>query len=140
MEFMKRHSAEQGSGSVKRILISSLICGAAIPLFSLIFSIFCYSSDDPLGKINLFSLISLLLSGAVAGFISARINRKYGSGSCLIPGIIVALVIFGVSLILSGGAFLPCLMNSGCYALVYLFFAIISKGRDKDSKKRHFRK
>ena len=72
-------------------------------------------TEDPTGAVGVCALVSLIVSGALAGAVSARIRGEGGFGFALLVALLVALLSMVVSLVSSGGVSLGGLMNAVTY-------------------------
>ena len=112
----------------------SLLC---VGVISLIFALAANLSADPTGKIGIFSLIALLISAFLAGFVNAAMNRERGSGFFALIALAAVAVMMIACLIMTGGKIgAGAFMNYGCYLGVYMLSALLAK---KSKSKRHRR-
>ena len=79
----------------KKILIASLLPFILYTVFALLFSGICYFSKDPTKGLGLYSLISLVLSGSISGFI----NSKTGNGKSMFLTVISTTIISFIMLL-----------------------------------------
>ena len=135
---MYREKRKKESGKGRFFLISLAISLGVLILTSLVMSLVAYASPDPTGNIGLYSLISLLLSAAVSGFI---ISGRYGERRIAMTALIslatvLILIIFGM--VASGGRLgLGALMNYLSYFGVAVLISLFSKGRQGKRHKKH---
>ena len=117
-------------------LICFLISALAIVGLSFIFALIANSLEDSTGHLGIFSLVTLLMGGAIGGFITAKVKRD----GALVFSAIVALAVVAIMLIIClitsgnlGGAF----MNYACYMGVAIFSAFL--GSREKKHRRHKR-
>ena len=124
----------------KAVLFSILLCVAIYPLVSIVFSLFCYLRDDPLSDSGLFSLLSVVLSGALGGALSAVIFRsKFRKSIVCLLG--TALVFFAFGLIFTKGD-IPTsfFMNVLCYTLPFLLLTFMLSRRSSSGRMRKYKR
>ena len=118
-------------------LAGLLISVGVLVITSLVMSALAYSSPDPTGKIGIYSLVSLILSAAISGFMVSRFFSDGGIGIALLTSfsVVLILMLFGVIIgggRLGGGAF----MNYLSYFGVALLFTIFGKKRERRHRRR----
>lgn len=121
-------------GFVFSLLFSTLI----IILLTLIFACVANSSSNPSGNLGIYSLISMLLSAAVGGYATGRINKSRGIAlSLLTAGSVISVMIL-VCLISSGGKIpIGAFMNYGCYFGVFALSDLLARRASGKRHKRH---
>ena len=91
----------------KRLMLRSIlfsICFLFIGFFSnLIFSFFAYKMKDPTSLLQICGIISLFLSVIITSYTQSKINKQYYFLSGIILGIIILVMLFVISLIISNG-------------------------------------
>ena len=111
----------------------AVLCGFGISAFSLFAvaltaTFVCYLSNDPMAISELASLVSLLIGGAVSGFIFPRLCRDTSIIPTVLSGVIFSLVLLAAGLLLSNGALpLKMLTNMLCYLGVSLLASLLSR-------------
>lgn len=132
----KRHVGQDS------VAVSFLICFAisalTIILFSVISALILYSLDDPTKNLGAFSLVTMMLSAATSGVISARIKGDGGFQFAILVALAVVLVMLLINVIIcagkvSGGAF----MNYGCYLAVAALSAFVGKKGERHRRHKH---
>ena len=102
---------------------------------SLIMSAVAYSSSDPTGKIGIYSLASLIISAALAGFIGSRLSDSVGVATLTALATVLILILVGA--VISGGRLgLGALMNYLCYFGVATLFSLFAKKRVRRHKRK----
>lgn len=128
---MKRRTKNTKSTGIRSLLIGVGIAAVSYFLLTLVFSAAAYLSSDPTRRIGLFSLISLVASGAVTGF--AVTKKSEGKFTALFCALILSLFLLVVSVIISKGA--PSLGNFINIAIYVASVAIFSRlGSRKNSR------
>ncbi len=129
----KRFSSN--SNTAITFLICLGISLSAVILLSCLFALVANTSKNPTGNLGVFSLCALLISGAVGGFISAKIKKeKAMTFSALIALAVVAIMLIICIIIkgkLSGSAF----MNYACYMGIASFSGFLGS-REKKRRRR----
>ena len=91
----------------KRLMLQSVlfsICFLFIGFFfNLIFSFFAYKMKDPTSLLQICGIISLFLSVLITSYTQSKINKQYYFLSGMILGIIILVMLFVISLIISNG-------------------------------------
>ena len=133
--------SKKSSRSVGRCFIICLgFSTVTILVLAMILAWISISTDDPTGKIGIFSLISLILAATLSGLFASWQNPTDGVGFSVISGLGMTLIMLLCGIIvsagrLSGGAF----MNYGCYLGTYALLSYIGM-RAKDKRKRKMRR
>ena len=86
------------------MLISTGDIIGAVALCTLIFALISSLTDDPTSFTGIFSLLSLLVAGAVASFVIAKLIRDGGTLIAIISSALTSLILTALGLIISGGA------------------------------------
>lgn len=128
---MKKHRGAKKTMTLSRTLLLGVgISFAVLLIFSLIFSGLIMTTTSPVSSIKTVSLVTLLVSGAVSGFIVSKIKGDGGVFASLFSALIFIGVILALSLILTKGnvggiVFMNCL----CYLLISAFSSFFAKKR-----------
>ena len=116
---MKRRTVRRNKISLYgwRALLTGVGVGiAALILTSLLATLLCYLSGDPLSYSDLASLIALLVGGAVSGFITPRLTEDGAILPAILSALLLPLLMLLLGLILSGGELAPKIpLNYLCY-------------------------
>ena len=127
-----------GNKIAKTFLICFAISVLLILIFSLISAAVVGALDDPTESVGLFSLISMLVSAAMSGFINTRIKGEGGTKFSLLVGLSVVLIMLLINVIISEGRVSPgSFMNYGCYLGVCWLCAFLGRKRDRHRKHRY---
>ncbi len=132
----KRFKAKNKENPIKSVFIGILTIFITFLVTSFVITIVAYNSSDPTAKTGLFSIISLVLSGAIATFINTKL---YGKENVIYPFLssLTALVIFMItSLIMCGKISGGTLMSALCFTLAAIFAIFIGKMK-KHARRRH---
>lgn len=90
---MKRETSHKAYSSLKKGLITGVLCGGGVVLLlCMILAFFMTKNDLGEGVVSAASIVVLSLGAFVCGFTAARINSTRG----LIVGVISGLIIFTV--------------------------------------------
>ena len=135
---MKKHKRKE-LGLTALCMIGSLFSLATIAITSFILAIISAFTKDPTALTGAFSLLTLLLSGALSGFVTSKAR---GDGGGLI-GIISALIATGLILLVGlvwKGEFLPigAIINAFAYLGISVIFSILGQKKLKRSRKRRY--
>ena len=123
-------------GALGRFIPCVLISLGVTLLSTLIMAALAASSENPSAKIGLYSLVALLLSAAVSGFISARISPDTGIKYPFLTSLATVLIMLLLSVIMGSSPSGASFMNYGCFMLVCVFVGLVSRKRDKRRKRR----
>ena len=131
---MKKYSLSNIHPILQALLgaLAAILCFLAV---SFIFALISSFTENPTSLTGIFSLLSLLTSGAIFGLTASRI---IGNGAqrliSISLGISVAVMLL-VGVILKGGAIAPsALLNYLAYLGVGVIFAFLGKRRNKKKK------
>lgn len=133
---MKKHKRIELSPAVL-IAIGTISSIASVAVMALILAVISSLTKDPTSLIGAFSLLALVLAGAVSGFL---ISRLVGDGGSLVSMLSIAIataLMLIVGLIWKGGLLpLGTLLN----LLVFLAVGIIASklGNKRPRKKRRY--
>lgn len=131
---IKKHGGGSAVGALGLCVGISLLC---VGIISLIFALAANLSADPTGKIGIFSLIALLISAALAGFVNGAMNRERGVGFFALGALAVVAVMMIACLIMTGGKIgTGAFMNYGCYLGVYMLSTLLAKKRRTKARRR----
>lgn len=121
--------------SARSLLLSLLISCGLIALSIALMTALCYATEDPLGNTRLFSLICVILSGAVCGFVNAK-RKSGGVALSVLSALSLSAVMIIISTFMSDSSTPATAMNALCYALTASGAAFIGKPRAKKHKRR----
>ena len=135
---MKKHKRKD-LGLPALCALGSLFSLAIITVISFILALASSFTKDPTALTGAFSLLALILSGALSGFITSKVN---GDGGGLI-GIISSLISTGALLLIGlvwKGGFLPidAIINALAYLGVSVIFSFLGQKKLKRSRKRRY--
>ena len=136
---MKRQKRKELSLPIL-LLIGAGVSLASVLTMTLILAIASYFTKDPTSLVGAFSLLSLLLAGAISGFVNARIGGEGGALIGIISASVASLIMLSVGLIWRGGMLpLSALLNLTAFILTSVGSAILGKKRARSARKRRFR-
>ncbi len=125
-------------GSVYQSFFICLISSAAVMvIMAIVCALIASGLDDPTEHLGLFSLGVMLLSAAVSGIISSRMQNGSITFSALVALALVLIMLLIDVIICKGKVSLGAFMNYGCYMGVATMSAFL--GRKKEKHKRHKR-
>lgn len=90
---------------IKQLLLSSLFGAILFLVLSCLFSIIIMKNSAFSDKTFIFSLITLVVSSLLCGFLSAKRNKLKGVISGSISGLVMCAVIYLITAIVSGFSF-----------------------------------
>ena len=121
--------------------ITFLICLGislfSVVLLSCIFALIANTSTDPTGNLGIFSLCTLLVSGAIGGFICAKIKKEKAMTFVALTALAVVLIMLIICIIISGKISGGAFMNYACYMGIASFSGFL--GSREKKHKRHRR-
>jgi putative membrane protein (TIGR04086 family) len=132
----KRKSKELG-------LVALIMIGTAVGLGTIIATAFILAlisslTKDPTSLTSWLSLASLLISGAVSGFIISRANGEGGALVGISASVISAALLIIIGLIMSAGRLrLGVFINVIAYLSVAVFGSILGKKRIKRRRRKY---
>ena len=130
---MKKHKSQRRERSgAKAILFGTLMSLGLLFAVSAAASFVLLKLEDPISFLGAGSLASLLISGAISAFITAKYKGEGGFLSSLFSSLIFSLVIFSAALIIGKGKLgIGLLMNILCYLLISVLFAKLATRKAK---------
>ena len=134
-------SGKQLSGGVRGFLISIGICVGILLFCAFIASIALTGVANSSAKINLYSLIALIIAAMLSGAALSRLKGEGGALYTFLSSLAVTVIMLAAGLIISRGSISAgSFMNYGCYIGVsalsgYLF----RKKNSRQRRKRHSR-
>ena len=130
---MKKHKSQRRERSgAKAILFGTLMSLGLLFAVSAAASFVLLRLEDPISFIGVGSLASLLISGAISAFITAKYKGEGGFLSSLFSSLIFSLVIFSAALIIGKGKLgIGLLMNILCYLLISVLSAKLATRKAK---------
>lgn len=133
---VKKNTGRGGErGRFAEIVISFLRSVIVFLALSVIGALIVYFMSDPLGAADIASLVVLLMSGAVSGFLNAKLTREGKLAVVGLSSLAFCLILLLVGLIATGGGVtLRVFLNYLCYIGVSLFFGWL--GSREGSKRR----
>ncbi len=111
---MSKRKALRGRTSARILLFNFLYSAGILLAFSLVCTFLVGLLENPTASLGLYSLVTLLLSALVSGFIARRNAGSLGAALLSLLLTVIAMMLVGV--IISGGKLtLSALMNYLCY-------------------------
>lgn len=134
----------EGKRKIKKTAASALAFGilmATVSFFvcALISAIILNMTEDPLGNLGVGSLFSLILSGIITGFSTAKYKGEGGIAPTVLATLCFAIILLIIGLALSGGN-LPAVITVNLMLYVAASFVsalIASKKRNQKSRRKH---
>ena len=132
---MKKHKRKE-FGLTALMLLGAAFAIAVIVVVSFILSVISSLTKDPTSLIGAFSLLSLILSGAISGFVTSKVNGDGGVLVAVLSSVISAFTILAIGLIWKGGAIkLSVPLNLIVFIAVSVIASLLAKKITR--KKRH---
>ena len=125
-------------GLTTLVLLGAAFAVAIIIAVSFVMSIISYLTKNPTSLIGALSLITLILSGAVSGFVTSKVNGDGGVLVAILSSVISAFTILAIGLVWKGGAInfgVP--LNLGVFIAFSAIGAIFGKKMPKKNRRRY---
>ena len=127
---MKKNKYRVSEGSkLKKCLFGTLTITFGFLLFSLVATLFLYSTDNPTANVALISMIAFILSCGIGTFINMKLFYDGSFNSPLISSVIAIALYLSISAIASGSFTVPALINSVSVAFASLLALFLGKKR-----------
>ena len=134
---MKKHKRKE-LGLTALMLLGAAFALAVIIAVSFIFSIISVMTKDPTSLIGAFSLVTLILSGGISGFVTSKVNGDGGVLVAILSSVISAFTILAIGLIWKGGSMkLSVPLNLCVFIAVSVVGALLGKKMPKKSRHRY---
>lgn len=131
---MKLSANRRGHGS-KTLIFGITLSSALFLTMAFVAALISSKLEDPSSSVGIASLAAFLLSGAISGFITARMRTDGSIRLPMLSAILFLLILFSVGMGIKRGALPSIIMiNLGCYALIFWLFALL--GRRKRRRRR----
>ena len=133
---MKKHKRKElGLGAL--LVIGTVASVGAVFVMAFILALISSMTKDPTSLTGAFSLLALLLAGAVSGFVISRVNGEGGKLVGILSSVIATSVMMIVGLIWKGGLLpLGALLNLFAFLAVGVLASIL--GKKKARKRRRY--
>lgn len=134
---MKKHKRKE-FGLTTLMLLGAAFALVVMLAVSFILSVISSMTKDPTSFIGAFSLLSLILSGAISGFVTSKVNGDGGVLIAILSSVISAFTILAIGLIWKGGAIkLSVPLNLLVFIAVSLIASLLGKKQPKRKKHRY---
>ena len=134
---MKKHKRKE-LGLTSLMLLGAAFALVVLILVSFVLSIISNMTKDPTSLIGAFSLIALIVSGGISGFVTSKVNNDGGVLVAILSSVISAFTILAIGLIWKGGAMkLSVPLNLGVFVAVSVIAALLGKKRPKQNRHRY---
>lgn len=134
---MKKHKRKE-LGLTALMLLGAAFALAVTVVVSFILSIISLMTKDPTSMIGAFSLIALILAGAISGFVTSKVNGDGGVLVAVLSSVIATFAILSIGLICKGGAIkLSVPLNLCVFIAVSIFSALLGKKKPKKIRHRY---
>ena len=133
---MKKHKRKElGLGAL--LVIGTVASVGAVFVMAFILALISSMTKDPTSLTGAFSLLALLLAGAVSGFVISRVNGEGGKLVGILSSVIATVVMMIVGLIWKEG-FLPlgALLNLLAFLAVCILSSLL--GQKRPRKRRRY--
>ena len=134
---MKKHKRKE-FGLTALMLLGAAFALAVLMIVSFVLSLISSMTKDPISLIGALSLVALILSGAISGFVTSKVNGDGGVLVAILSSIISAFTILAIGLIWKGGAIkLSVPLNLTVFIAVSVIASLLGKKQPKKSKHRY---
>ena len=134
---MKKHKRKE-FGLTALMLLGAAFALAVLMIVSFVLSLISSMTKDPVSLIGALSLVALILSGAISGFVTSKVNGDGGVLVAILSSIISAFTILAIGLIWKGGAIkLSVPLNLTVFIAVSVIASLLGKKQPKKSKHRY---
>ena len=134
---MKKHKRNE-FGLTTLMLLGAAFAIAVLVAISFILSVISSMTKNPTALIGAFSLIALILSGAISGFVTSKVNGDGGMLVAILSSVISAFTILAIGLIWKGGAIkLSVPLNLLVFIAVSVIASLLGKKQPKRKKRRY---
>ena len=135
---MKKHKRKE-LGLTSLILLGAGFALATVTATAFLLALISSFTKNPTALTGILSLIALLLSGAISGYVTSRVNGEGGALIGILSTVVSALLILTVGLIWRGGSLnLGMPLNLLAFIGISVLFSILGKKRIKRGHKRYF--
>ena len=135
---MKKHKRKE-LGLAPLSLIGTAIALGSISVISLALAMLSALTNNPTALIGAFSLLALLTSGTLSGFITSRISGDGGKLVSTVSSLISAAIMLLIGMIWRGGALpIGSLINVAAFIGVSVVFAILGGKRKRKRNTRRY--
>ena len=121
-----------------------ILMGAGFALLTVIATAFilaviAYFTSNPTAMTGAFSLLALILAGAISGFVTSKVNGDGGALVGILSALICAAVILAVGLVWRGGL-LPfgAVLNVAVFTVVSVGASLLGKKRVKSARAHRY--
>ncbi len=132
----KRKFKAMKESALGRFFPCVLVSIALVLLSTLVMAALAAISENPTGKIGIYSLVALILSAILSGIISARISGAEGIKYPLLSALCVVLIMLLFSVVIEGAPSASSLMNYGTFVAVSAFSGFLGRKREKRRARR----
>ena len=134
---MKKHKRKE-FGLTTLTLLGAAFALVVMLAVSFILSVISSMTKDPTSFIGAFSLLALILSGVISGFVTSKVNGDGGVLIAILSSVISAFTILAIGLIWKGGAIkLSVPLNLLVFIAVSLIASLLGKKQPKRKKHRY---
>ena len=134
---MKKHKRKE-LGLSTIMLLGTAFSIVVIILTALIMAIISSLTKDPTSLTGAFSLVTLLISGAISGFVTSRANGEGGKLVGIVSSISAAFIIVIVGLVWKRGMLnLGALINVIAFIAVSVVFSMLGTKKVKRGHRRY---
>ena len=136
---MKKHKRKE-LGLTSLILLGAGFALATVTATAFLLALISSFTKNPTALTGILSLIALLLSGAISGYVTSRVNGEGGSLIGILSAVICVFLITVVGLIWKGGALnLGMPLNLLAFIGVSVLFSILGSKRLKKKHRAYYR-
>ena len=134
---MKKHKRNEFGLTTIMLLVAAFAIAVLVAV-SFILSVISSMTKNPTALIGAFSLIALILSGAISGFVTSKVNGDGGMLVAILSSVISAFTFLAIGLIWKGGAIkLSVPLNLLVFIAVSVIASLLGKKQPKRKKHRY---
>lgn len=134
---MKKYKKKE-IGLTVLLLIGAGISIASVAVVAFVLAVVSSLTGDPTALTGAFSLLTLVMAGAVSGFITSRVNGEGGVPVGVLSAVISTSLMLLVGLVIKGGLLpLGAILNLLVFLAVSIIFSLVGKKREKRRRRSY---
>ena len=134
---MKKTMIKKEKGSVKTLLLGVPVQVLSLAICVFITGLVASASENPTSIVGLLSIIALLLSGLISGFVISKYKGEGGMLISTLSALLFSLILLLVGIISAKGELsFGVLINYVCYVAAAALGALLGKHRTSHIKRR----
>ena len=128
---MMKRTKSRDTSALRALLTGLLVSTVSFFACMLIATLILFLGDDPTYKSELFSFGAMLISGAIAGFITSRMRGEGGTLIATLAALALVLLLFIIGTVSTGLPSLPSVINYAIYVGISAVAAFLGRPREK---------